>query len=72
MIQFNEDTVSWVRPERPCKVVGLALTTHHLNEQEARDAIKQAQDESGLPATDVFRFGVGGLMDALSKYYGSQ
>jgi len=71
MIQFNEDTVSWVRPERPCKVVGLALTTHHLNEQEARDAVKQAEDETGLPATDVFRFGVGVLMDALSKYFAS-
>src|SRR5579883_3586394 len=33
MIQINEDTVSWVRPERPCKVVGLALVTHALSEQ---------------------------------------
>jgi uncharacterized NAD-dependent epimerase/dehydratase family protein len=71
MIQFNEDTVSWVRPERPCKIVGLALMTHHLTEQEARDAVKQAEDESGLPATDVFRFGAGVLMDALSGYFGA-
>src|SRR5213078_1218394 len=56
MIQFNEDTVSWVRPERPCKVVGLALMTHHLNDQEARKAVKRAKDETGLPATDVLRF----------------
>ncbi len=67
MIQFNEDTVSWVRPERPCKVAGLALVTHHLGEQEARDAVKQAEDETGLPATDVLRFGAGVLMDALSR-----
>jgi len=67
MIQFNEDTVSWVRPERPCKVAGLALVTHHLSEQAARDAVKQAEDETGLPATDVLRFGAGVLMDALSK-----
>ncbi len=71
MIQFNEDTVSWVRPERPCKIVGLALMTHHLNDQEARVALKQAEDETGLPATDAVRFGVGVLMDALSKYYAS-
>ncbi len=70
MIQFNEDTVSWVRPERPCKVVGLALMTYHLSEQEARDALKRAEDETGLPATDVVRFGAGVLMDALSRYYG--
>lgn len=65
MIQLNEDTVSWVRPERPCKVAGLALVTFGLSEQEARDAIKQAEDETGLPATDVVRFGAGILMDAL-------
>ena len=67
MIEFNEDTVSWVRPERPCKVAGLALVTFGLSEQEAKDAIKQAEDETGLPATDVLRFGAGILMDALSK-----
>jgi uncharacterized NAD-dependent epimerase/dehydratase family protein len=71
MIQFNEDTVSWVRPERPCKVVGLALITFNLNEQEARDALKRAEDETGLPATDVVRFGAGKLMDALSKHFDS-
>src|SRR5437588_75115 len=71
MIQFNEDTVSWVRPERPCKVVGLALMTHHLNDQEARTAVKRAKDETGLPATDVLRFGAGVLMDALSTYFAS-
>jgi D-glutamate N-acetyltransferase len=71
MIQLNEDTVSWVRPERPCKVVGLALMTLHLSEQEARDAVKQAEDETGLPATDVLRFGAGILMDALSKHFES-
>jgi len=71
MIQFNEDTVSWVRPECPCKVVGLALMTHHLNDHEARKAVKRAKDETGLPATDVLRFGAGVLMDALSTYFAS-
>ena len=71
MIQLNEDTVSWVRPERPCKVVGLALVTHGLSEQEALDAIKKAEDETGLPATDVMRSGAGKLMDALVRHFGS-
>jgi uncharacterized NAD-dependent epimerase/dehydratase family protein len=71
MIQFNEETVSWVRPERPCKVVGLALMTQHLSEQEAREAVKLAEDETGLPVTDVVRFGAGVLMDALSRYFGA-
>ena len=69
MIALNEDTVSWVRPERPCKVVGLSIVTQGLSEQAARDALKQAEDETGLPATDVIRFGAGVLMDALSKYF---
>lgn len=71
MLQLNEDTVSWVRPERPCKVAGLALVTFGLGDEEARDAIKQAEDETGLPATDVLRFGAGKLMDALLKQLAS-
>jgi uncharacterized NAD-dependent epimerase/dehydratase family protein len=71
MIQFNEDTVSWIRPERPCKVVGLALMTFDLDEQAAHDALKAAEDETGLPATDAIRFGVGNLMDALVQHFQS-
>jgi uncharacterized NAD-dependent epimerase/dehydratase family protein len=67
MVEFNEDTVSWVRPDRPCKVAGLSIVTYGLSEEKARDAIKQAEDETGLPATDPLRYGVGVLMDALSK-----
>ncbi len=69
MIALNEDTVSWVRPERPCKVVGLSIITHGLSEQKAREALKQAEDETSLPATDVIRFGAGILMDALSEHF---
>lgn len=65
MIALNEDTVSWVRPDRPCKVAGLALVTFGLSGQQAKDAIKQTEDETGLPSTDVMRFGAGKLMDAL-------
>jgi len=68
MIELNEDTVSWVRPDRPCKVAGLSIVTHGLSDEQARDAIKQAEDETGLPATDPLRFGVGVLMDALSEH----
>lgn len=71
MIEINEDAVSWVRPDRPCKTVGLSIVTFGLNEQEAQDAIKQAEDETGLPATDPLRFGVGKLMDALVEYFGN-
>src|SRR5216684_1977646 len=71
MIEFNEDTVSWVRPERPCKVVGLSIMTIGLSEEEAWDTLKQTEDETGLPATDVVRFGAKVLMDALAKHFTS-
>ncbi|MDQ2886548.1 MAG: DUF1611 domain-containing protein [Chloroflexota bacterium] len=71
LIEINEEAVSWLRPDRSSKVVGLALMTHHLSEQEARDAVKQAEDETGLPATDALRFGTAVLMDALGRHFSS-
>lgn len=72
LIQFNENMVNILRPERPCKVAGVALMTVHLNEQEAANAVKQVENETGLPATDVLRFGASKLMDALSRHFASQ
>jgi len=53
----------------PSKVVGIALNTFEMSEAAARKAIRKAERETGLPATDVYRFGCGKLMDALEKYY---
>ena len=69
LIEINEEAISWVRPDRSSKVAGLSLITHHLDESEALDAVRRAEDETGLPATDVMRFGAGALMDALSKHF---
>ena len=69
LIQINEEAISWLRPDRSSKVVGLALVTHGLSDSEARAAIQQAEDETGLPATDVWRYGAGRLMDALSRHF---
>jgi uncharacterized NAD-dependent epimerase/dehydratase family protein len=69
LIEINESAVNWVRPEPACKVVGLSLITNHLSEQEAINAIHQIEDETGLPATDTFRFGAGKLVDALDKHF---
>ena len=67
LIQINEEMVNMLRPERPCKVVGLALMTVKLSEQEARQAVARAEDETELPASDVIRFGASNLMDALLR-----
>ena len=68
LIEINEEAVSWLRPERSSKVVALSLITHPLAEQAAHDAIKRVEDETGLPATDVVRFGADVLMDALNGF----
>jgi uncharacterized NAD-dependent epimerase/dehydratase family protein len=65
LIEINEEAVSWLRPERSSKVVAISLITLGLAEQAAHDAIKRVEDETGLPATDVWRFGASVLMEAL-------
>ncbi|HLG62571.1 MAG TPA: DUF1611 domain-containing protein [Ktedonosporobacter sp.] len=69
VIQINEEAVSWLRPDRSSKVVGLSLMNPTMTDQQMLDAIKQAEDETGLPATDVFRFGAGKLLDALIEHF---
>ena len=56
-----------MRLVKPCKVVALSINTVELDENDARRAIAQASEETGLPATDPCRFGAGPLLDALRK-----
>ncbi|MFP5269624.1 DUF1611 domain-containing protein [Coleofasciculus sp.] len=51
----------------PVPVVAIALNTGHLRDGEARDAIAQVQDETGLPCTDVVRFGADLLVDPVME-----
>jgi uncharacterized NAD-dependent epimerase/dehydratase family protein len=70
LIEINEEAVSWLRPERSSKVVAISLITLGLSEQAAHDAIKRVEDETGLPTTDIWRFGAGVLMEALAGFVG--
>ena len=56
-------------PIKPAKVIGLALNCFDLSDAEAREAIKAAETETGLPATDVVRFGTDKLVDAIQKVH---
>ncbi len=52
-------------PVRPARVACLALNTRLVDEAEAREAIRQAEAETGLPADDPVRFGPNRLLDAV-------
>ncbi|MBD2185417.1 DUF1611 domain-containing protein [Planktothrix sp. FACHB-1355] len=47
------------------KVIAIALNTGHLDDVAAKDAIEQVKKETGLPCTDVVRFGGDLLVDAI-------
>ena len=48
-------------------VAAIALNTFHLDLATARQAIEQAQAETGLLCTDVVRFGTENILDAIVK-----
>jgi uncharacterized NAD-dependent epimerase/dehydratase family protein len=51
---------------KPARVVGIALNTRDLSDDEARAAIATAREETGLPADDVVRYGAHALYDAIA------
>jgi uncharacterized NAD-dependent epimerase/dehydratase family protein len=53
------------QPVRPTTVLGVSLNTFDLDERAARDAIRRAEDETGLPATDPVRFEAAPLVEAI-------
>ncbi|WP_207229311.1 DUF1611 domain-containing protein [Ktedonosporobacter rubrisoli] len=69
LIEINEEAISWIRPDRSCKVAGISLVTYNLTEEQAHDEIKRIEDEMGLPTTDPIRFGADKLLDALVKHF---
>ena len=56
-------------PIKPAKVIGLALNCFDLSDAEAHEAVRQAEVETGLPATDVVRFGADKLVDAVQAFH---
>ena len=56
-------------PLRPAPVIGVALNTFDLSDDAALDAVKRAEDETGLPATDPVRFDSAPLVDAIARFH---
>lgn len=63
MIRICEDAI---RPLRPSRVIGVALNTSDLSEDDARAAVERAGRETGLPATDPVRYPATPLVEAIS------
>lgn len=55
------------QPIKPAKVIGVALNCFDLSEQESCEAIDAVETETGLPATDVIKFGAEKLVDAIQR-----
>ena len=52
-------------PVHQSRVIGICLNTFDLDDRAARDAIKRAADETGLPATDPVRYDPAPLVTAI-------
>ena len=51
---------------KPARVVAIALNTHGLDDAQARAAIAEAREQTGLPCDDVLRFGPDALYAAIA------
>ena len=56
-------------PLRAAPVIAIALNTFDLSEAAARDAVRRAEDETGLPATDTVRFDPAPVADAIERFH---
>lgn len=65
VVRLYEDLASVAGGSRAVKVRGIALNTFHLGETEAIEAIKEVESTTGLPCTDVVRFGANLLIKAI-------
>lgn len=61
-VEAYESIAGWFRYS---PVIGIALKTNELSEGDARAAIRRAEAETGLPATDPVRFGARPLAEAI-------
>ena len=56
-IKLNEELASVIGTYPDSKVIGIALNTTLMTEEAAKEFIKKTGEETGLPVTDVVRYG---------------
>ncbi len=66
-IELNEQMASACSALTSASTIGIALNTSHLNESEARNAIRDLEDETGYPVQDIVRFGAQKLASLITE-----
>ena len=59
-------------PLHPAKIIGIALNGFGMNDTDLQREIERTQAETGLPTTDVVRFGAQVLADAVEELRGRE
>ena len=71
VIETYTRAAHWIDIEngpRP-KVLGISLNTSAFSDEEALKLVKQAEEETGLPASDPVRYGVSNLIAGIEKAF---
>ena len=66
-IDLNEQLASVIGTYPNAKVLGVALNTIEMENNEALEMIKKVEENTGLPSTDVIRYGGEKIFDELLK-----
>jgi len=56
-IKLNEELATVIGTYPETKVIGIALNTTLMTDEAAKEFIKKTEEETGLPVTDVVRYG---------------
>ena len=64
-IYLNEQVASVIGTYPDAKVIGVALNTVQMENNEALEMIKKVEENTGLPSTDVIRYGGDKIFDEL-------
>ncbi|MCH8273576.1 MAG: DUF1611 domain-containing protein [Armatimonadetes bacterium] len=65
LIRLYEDLAECCGCFRRPQTIGVALNTSNLSDEDAGEAVRSVESETGLPVTDPVRFGCGPLVAAL-------
>ncbi|RDY62039.1 DUF1611 domain-containing protein [Flagellimonas nanhaiensis] len=66
-IKLNEALASVCGSLQPAKTIGIALNTVGLTKEEAQNKIAEIEQQTGIPTTDMIRFGPKKLVKAVQE-----